>query len=126
MATRIQIKGNGICINGILNDSIAANDFRRRLPFSVTGYRSEVDYCCIAASGIFDPSEFTRGWKNGDIMLSKGWLNFFFDGEDKSKAYGNMMIIGTIDSKGINILKESPVMVRFEIKELKENEDEIQ
>ena len=113
MSTKIILKANNIEIPGILNNTIAAKEFKKRLPFRVSGYRSAVDYCCTAACGRFDPSETQSGWKNGDISLAGGWFAVFFDGEETSKKYPGMMIIGHIQEDDLYLLKELPENVRF-------------
>lgn len=72
MSERILLKADGKEIPAVLNDTVAARDFKKRLPFTVSGYKSDVDFCCIAASGIFDPSETQFDWENGDISLAGG------------------------------------------------------
>ena len=53
-------------IRATLNDTLAARDFEKRLPFTCSGYDSGIDYCCSAANGLYDPLETQIGWKNGD------------------------------------------------------------
>jgi hypothetical protein len=113
MPTKIILKVDDVIIPAILNDTLAAREFKRRLPFTVSGYRAEVDYCCSAACGIFDPTETQSGWKNGDISLAGGWFAVLFDGEEQSQAYHNMMIIAHIDEEDLNLVKELPDNVKF-------------
>ena len=115
MATPILLKANGTVIPATLNDTVAALDFKKRLPFTVSGHRSAVDYCCTAASGIFDPSEIHSGWKNGDISLAGGWFAVLFDGEENSSDYRGMMIIAHIDRKNLDLVKNLPATVRFTV-----------
>ncbi len=113
MPTKIVLKANNTEIPAVLNDTIAANEFKNRLPFSVSGYRSEVDYCCTAACGHFDPTETQNGWKNGDISLAGGWFAVFFDGEEKSDQYHGLMIIAHIDQENLHLVKQLPANVKF-------------
>ncbi len=113
MPTPLIIKANGIEIPATLNDTVAAQEFKKRLPFTVSGFRSDVDYCCTAASGIFDPSETQAGWKNGDISLAGGWFAILFDGEEHSKSYRNMMIIAHIDDAYLDLVKGLPSSTKF-------------
>lgn len=115
MADKIVLKANGMTIPAILNDTVAARDFKKRLPFSVSGHKSNVDFCCTAASGIFDPSETQSGWKNGDISLADGWFALLFDGEERSSGYRGMMIIAHIDEEYLPLVKKLPKSVRFTI-----------
>jgi hypothetical protein len=48
-----------------MNDSFAARDFMNRLPMTVTGEDSGVDYCCELEDGAIDETELQDGWKNG-------------------------------------------------------------
>ena len=115
METKIVLKANGITIPATLNDTVAAKDFRTRLPFTVSGYRSSVDYCCTASSGAYDPKETQAGWKNGDINLGGGWFAVLFDGEESSKSYTEMMIIGHIDEEHLHLVKGLPNNVTFTV-----------
>lgn len=115
MATPILLKANGTVIPAMLNDTVAAQDFRKRLPFTASGHRSEVDYCCTAASGIFDPAETQSGWKNGDISLAGGWFAVLFDGEETSSDYRGMMIIAHIEEENLDLVKKLPASVRFTV-----------
>ena len=121
MTTQILITADGITIPAILNNTVAAQDFKKRLPFVVSGHRSSVDYCCVAESGNFDPDELQSGWKNGDISLAGGWFAVLFDGEESSARYTNMMIIASIDEKHLDLVKNLPDDVTFKV-ELAEND----
>ena len=113
MPTPIVLKASGIEIPATLNDTRAALEFKKTLPFTVSGYRSTVDYCCTAACGVFDPSETQSGWKNGDISLAGGWFAVLFDGEEESRNYHGMMIIAHIDEENLHLVKELPERVKF-------------
>lgn len=115
MATPIVLKANGITIPATLNDTVAAQDFKTRLPFVVAGYRSSLDYCCTAQSGKFDPAETQSGWKNGDISLAGGWFAVLFDGEEQSEQYTNMMIIAHIDKEHLHLVRRLPNNVTFTV-----------
>ena len=115
MPTKIILKANGIEIPAILNDTVAAKEFRKRLPFSVSGNRSAVDYCCRTACGIFDPAETQSGWTNGDISLAGGWFAVLFDGEETSQAYHGMMIIAHIDNAHLPLVKGLSDSVKFTV-----------
>ncbi len=115
MSTPIVLKANNTVIPATLNDTVAALDFKKRLPFTVSGHRSAVDYCCTAASGVFDPAQTQSGWKNGDISLAGGWFAVLFDGEETSSSYRGMMIIAHIDEENLHLVKELPNSVRFTV-----------
>ncbi len=113
MATPIVLKANGTIIPATLNETLAAQEFKKRLPFKVSGFRSEVDYCCKAACGRLDPTETQSGWKNGDISLAGGWFAVLFDGEEASEHYHGMMIIGHIEEENLDLVKKLPGSVKF-------------
>lgn len=113
MPTNIVLKANDVVIPAVLNDTVAAQEFKKRLPFKVSGYRSTVDYCCSAVCGVFDPAETQSGWKNGDISLAGGWFAVLFDGEETSQSYRGMMIIAHIEEENLDLVKKLPENVRF-------------
>ena len=51
------ITDGSVRIRATLNDTLAARDFEKRLPFTCSGYDSGIDYCCSAANGLYDPLE---------------------------------------------------------------------
>lgn len=111
--TRIVIKATDVVIPAVLNDTVAAQEFKKRLPFKVSGYRYEVDYCCTSACGVFDLTETQSGWKNGDISLAGGWFTIFFGGEETSENYHGMMIIAHIKGEHLELVKSLPDNVKF-------------
>ena len=113
--TNITIKDGSICIRAVLNETVAAKDFQKRLPFKCCGYDSGIDYCCTAASGLFDPLEMQTGWKNGDISLGGGWLALLYGGEDQSAMVHNMMIIGHIEADDLQKMKAMAKRVNLTI-----------
>lgn len=113
ISTQIVLKTNNVVIPAILNDTVAAQEFKKRLPYRVSGYRSRVDYCCTAACGIFDPTETQSGWKNGDISLAGGWFTVFFDGEETSNNDHGMMIIAHIEKENLQLVRDLPDAVKF-------------
>lgn len=94
---RIRIAAGEHRISAVLNDTKAAGDFEKRLPFRVTCRDSGIDFCGAAARGRFDPSELTVGWKNGDILLSDGRFALLYAGQETSADYDRTMIIGHFD-----------------------------
>ena len=112
---QIKITDGRTVLRAVLNDTAAAQDFEKRLPFSVSGYDSGMDYCCSAASGLYDPTETQTGWKNGDISLGGGWFALLYGGEEQSKEYHNMMIIGHILEEDLKLVKNMPEKVNLSI-----------
>ena len=98
-----------------LNDTVAAKDFAKRLPFTVSGYDSGTDYCCSAASGLYDPMETQTGWKNGDISLGGGWFALLYGGQEQSEGYRDMMIIGHIKDEDLKLVKKLHARVTFKM-----------
>lgn len=115
---RIRITAGEHRIPAMLNDTKAAGDFAKRLPFQVTCHDSGIDYCGTAARGRFDPSEITCGWTNGDIMLSDGWFALLYDGQEKSEDFGQLMIIGHFDD--LDTVRNLPKTVHFTVTEAEE------
>lgn len=110
---QLLLKTNEHVVKAELNDTVAAKDFMTRCPMTVSGFRSPVDYCCVAESGRFDPKEMQSGWKNGDISLAGGWFAVLFDGEEDSASYDNMMIIAHLDEENLQLVKTLARNVEF-------------
>ena len=79
------LKTETVSIPAVLNDSVAAKDFQRGLPVTVSGSRGKYDYHFKTAIGCFDPEQTQIGWQDGDISLSGGWLRVFFSGGDRNR-----------------------------------------
>ena len=113
--TPIKLIAGDVTLLTALNDTVAAQDFKKRLPLKLSGYRSPVDYCCTAARGLYDPVETQSGWKNGDISLAGGWLAIFFAGEEESENYRGLMVIAHLEDSQVAQIKELPDSVKFTI-----------
>ena len=61
------------------------------------------------------PWETQSGWKNGDISLAGGWFAVLFDGEEESKNYHGMMVIGHIEEESLDLVKALPAQVKFTV-----------
>lgn len=112
---RIAITDGATVLHATLNDTVAAEDFAKRLPFTCTGYDSGIDYCCSAASGRFDPLQQQTGWTDGDISLGGGWFALLYGGQEQSSAYRNMMIIGHIDDADLPRVADLPERVTLTV-----------
>lgn len=110
---KIIIKAGKINIHATLNDTVAAKDFEKRLPFSVTCHDSGIDYSGSAVVCRFNPTEIQKGWQNGDISLGGGWFAILYDGEEQSESYDQMMIIGHIDD--LEEVKKLPDTIKVTI-----------
>ena len=115
MSTPVMLMVNERVIPAVMNDTHAARDFMKRLPFHITMHRYSVDYCGTAASGEFDPAETQNGWKNGDISLAGGWFALLFDGEEASQSYNGMMIIGHIDERDLPAVRNLSDTIRLTV-----------
>jgi hypothetical protein len=112
---KICITDGNVILYADLNDTVAANDFAKRLPCNFSGADSGIDYCCKAANGVYDPLETQTGWTNGDISLGGGWLAILYGGEEQSGSYRNMMIIGHLDETSLEQIHHLPDKVNFYI-----------
>ena len=111
------ITDGSVRIRAALNDTLAARDFEKRLPFTCSGYDSGTDYCCSAANGLFDPLETQVGWKNGDISLGGGWFALLYGGAETSEAYKEMMIIGHIHEGDLKLIDQMAERVTLVVSE---------
>ena len=111
----VVISDGKVKIRAFLNDTLAAKDFEKRLPFTCSGYDSGMDYCCSAANGLYDPLETQTGWKNGDISLGGGWFALLYGGEERSEEYKDMMIIGHILEDDLELVKNMPERVTLKV-----------
>ena len=111
----IQITDGTTVIHAVLNGTVAAQDFEKRLPCTFSGSDSGMDYCCPAANGLYDPLETRRGWKKRDISLCDGWVALLYDGEEQSDEYGDMMIIGHIHDEDLPLVRQMPPRVTLKV-----------
>lgn len=115
LKNRICITDGNVILYANLNGTVAANDFKKRLPCNFSGTDSGIDYCCNAANGIYDPLETQSGWKNGDICLGGGWFALLYGGEEQSKDYHQMMIIGHLEDESIKEIHKLPSKVTLHV-----------
>ena len=111
----IIITDGKVSLRATLNDTLAARDFEKRLPFTCSGYDSGTDYYCSVARGLYDPLETQVGWQNGDISLGGGWFALLYGGEEKSGEYRDMMIIGKIAKDDLELIGEMPERVTLTV-----------
>ena len=105
---RISITDGNTVLYACLNDTLAAKELQGRLPCRFNATDSGMDFCCPAPKGVYDPAELQIGWKNGDISLGDGWFAILYSGEDESRAYGHMMIVGHLEDDSLSQVKELP------------------
>ena len=116
-AARLVIRSGDVTVKAKMNDSFAARDFMNRMPLTVKGIDSGVDYCCEMKSGLLDEAEMQDGWKNGDINLSDGWFAILYGGEEQSAQYHQMIIAHLDDEDNKRIMslpKEAEFMLSLE------------
>lgn len=111
-ASRLVISSGDVTVNAKMNDSFAARDFMNRMPLTVKGIDSGVDYCCEMKSGLLDEAEMQDGWKNGDINLSDGWFAILYGGEEQSAQY-HQMIIAHLDDEDNKRIMSLPKEAEF-------------
>lgn len=90
---RIQITNQTGTAEALLNDTVAARDFARRLPCTLVAVPVEDGYEAAAARGCYDPMEGADRFASGDIAWSDGKLLFCVR-ERAVHRPGGIMIIG--------------------------------
>lgn len=115
MDTKIILTINKEVIPATLNSTIAAQEFIKKLPFSLSASKGEFDFCGMGGELKYDPSQTQVGWKNGDIGYARGWFAIFHSGEERSSEYTSEMIIGHIDEKYLQTIKNLPHSVKISV-----------
>lgn len=105
---KICISDGNVILYAELNDSVAANEFAKRLPCNFSGTDCGTGYCCTAAIGIYNPLETQNGWKNGDICLGGGHFAILYGGEEQSENRRNLMIIGHMEDESLKQICNLP------------------
>ncbi len=111
---KIILEAEGVNLRGMLNESLAAKEFLKRLPFSISLKKYENAFCGTAANGIFEPYDLQKGCKNGDIILWNHCFVINTGDEEHSEDYGLTMVIGHIDE--YEQLIELPETIRLIIR----------
>ena len=111
---RLVIRSGDVTVRAKMNGSFAARDFMNRLPMTVTGDDSGVDYCCELEDGVIDEAELQDGWKNGDINAYGGWFAILYGGEEQSASY-RQMIIAHLDEKENQLIQTLTKETVFEL-----------
>ncbi|MCR5135152.1 MAG: NAD(P)H-dependent oxidoreductase [Clostridiales bacterium] len=111
---RLAISSGDVTVKAKLNNTIAARDLMNRLPMTVEGYDSGVDYCCSCEDGMIDEREMQDGWKNGDINLSGGWFAILYGGEEQSSAY-HQMIVAHLSEEDNCLIRALPKETMFRL-----------
>ena len=111
---RLVIRSGAVTVKAKMNGSVAARDFMNRLPMTVTGEDSGVDYCCELEDGAIDETELQDGWRNGDINAYGGWFAILYGGEEQSASY-RQMIIAHLDEADNRRIQTLPKEAVFEL-----------
>jgi multimeric flavodoxin WrbA len=111
---RLVIRSGNVTVKAKMNGSFAARDFMNRLPMTVTGEDSGVDYCCELEDGAIDETELQDGWRNGDINAYGGWFAILYGGEEQSASY-RQMIIAHLDEADNRRIQTLPKEAVFEL-----------
>ena len=83
---QLVIRCDDVEVKAPLNQTQAARDLMNRLPLTVMGHNSGVDYCCELKEGDFDEDEKQQGWNDGDISVADGWFAVLHSGQEESAA----------------------------------------
>ena len=111
---RLVIRSGNVTVKAKMNGSFAARDFMNRLPMTVTGEDSGVDYCCELEAGAIDETELQDGWENGDINAYGGWFAILYSSEEQSASY-RQMIIAHLDEADNRRIQTLPKEAVFEL-----------
>ena len=111
---RLVIRSGAVTVKAKMNGSFAARDFMNRLPMTVKGEDSGVDYCCELEDGAIDETELQDGWRNGDINAYGGWFAILYGGEEQSASY-RQMIIAHLDEADNRRIQTLPKEAVFEL-----------
>lgn len=111
---RLVIRTDELTLRAPLNQTQAARDLMNRLPLTVEGFDSGVDYCCELKEGAFDEEEKQQGWQNGDVSVADGWFALLYGGEDESQPH-RVMVVAHLDDEQNAALATLPVRTTFEL-----------
>ncbi len=96
LMTQIELIADGKRYDGVLNETIAAKDFIKRLPFTATCRKNETEYYCSSANGVFEPLDLQLGYHAGDIIQWDGWFFVAYQDADEESAKQHHMVIGRL------------------------------
>ena len=96
---RIQIANQTGTAEALLNDTVAARDFARRLPCTLVAVPVEDGYEAVTAKGCYDPMESVDHFASGDLVWSGGRL-LFCARERAVRRPGGIMVIGHMKAGG--------------------------
>jgi len=108
------IRAGDVEVRAPLNQTQAARDLMNRLPLTVTGTDSGVDYCCELKEGAFDEAEKQQGWIDGDVSVADGWFAILHSGQDQSQDY-RVMVVAHLDDEANEQIRALPRQATFEL-----------
>jgi multimeric flavodoxin WrbA len=111
---RLVIRAGDVAVRAPLNQTQAARDLMNRLPLTVSGVDSGVDYCCELKEGSFDEAEKQQGWTDGDVSVADGWFALLHSGQDQSQDY-RVMVVAHLDEEANETIRALPEQVTFEL-----------
>ena len=111
---RLVIRAGDVEVRAPLNQTQAARDLMNRLPLTVSGTDSGVDYCCELKEGAFDEAEKQQGWIDGDVSVADGWFALLHSGQDQSRGY-RVMVVAHLDDEANAQIRALPPQVTFEL-----------
>ena len=111
---RLVIRAGDVVVRAPLNQTQAARDLMNRLPLTVSGSDSGVDYCCELKEGTFDEAEKQQGWTDGDVSVADGWFAILHSGQERSQDYC-VMVVAHLDENANAQVRALPKQVTFEL-----------
>lgn len=108
------IRAGDVEVKAPLNQTQAARDLMNRLPLTVKGSDSGVDYCCELKEGDFDEAEKQQGWTNGDVSVADDWFAILYGGQEVSASY-RVMVVAHLSEADNALVRTLPSEVTFEL-----------
>ena len=111
---RLVIRSGDVTVKAPLNQTQAARDLMNRLPVTLEGHDSGLDYCCEFKEGAFDEAEKQQGWQNGDISVADGWFAILHSGQEQSQGY-RVMPVAHLSEVDTALIRALPEKATFEL-----------
>ncbi len=108
------IRAGEVEVRAPLNNTQAARDLKNRLPLTVTGTDSGIDYCCELKEGTFDEKEKQQGWSDGDVSVADGWFAILHSGQAESQRH-RVMVVAHLNKESNERMRALPKNVTFEL-----------
>ena len=111
---RLVIRSGDVTVKAPINQTQAARDLMNRLPVTLEGHDSGLDYCCEFKEGAFDEAEKQQGWQNGDISVADGWFAILHSGQEQSQGY-RVMPVAHLSEVDTALIRALPEKATFEL-----------